>query len=75
MHLLSNNNRLSRKDLALLLNVTEGSIRHHLNKLQEEGILVHVGPDKGGATGTSKMNKPLLFCLVLMRQKNCQKDL
>ena len=48
MHLLSNNNRLSRKDLALLLNVTEGSIRHHLNKLQEEGILVHVGPDKGG---------------------------
>lgn len=48
VHLLSNNNRLSRKDLALLLNVTEGSIRHHLNKLQEEGILVHVGPDKGG---------------------------
>lgn len=34
--------------MALLLNVTEGSIRHHLNKLQEEGFLVHVGPDKGG---------------------------
>lgn len=48
VHLLSNNNRLSRKDLALLLNVTEGSIRNHLNKLQEKGILVHVGPDKGG---------------------------
>lgn len=48
MDLLSSNGKISRKDLALLLNVTEGSIRHHLNKLQEEGLIKHIGPDKGG---------------------------
>ena len=46
--LLSSNNRLSRKDLSLLLGVGEGSIRHHLNKLQEEKRLTRIGPDKGG---------------------------
>lgn len=46
--LLSNNNRLSRKDLSLLLGVTEGSVRHHLNKLQEEKRITRIGPDKGG---------------------------
>ena len=48
MDLLSSNGKISRKDLALLLNVTEGSIRHHLNKLQEKGLIKHIGPDKGG---------------------------
>ena len=48
MELLSSNGMLSRKDLTLLLNVTEGSVRHHLNKLQEEGLIKRVGPDKGG---------------------------
>ncbi|MCQ2086844.1 MAG: putative DNA binding domain-containing protein [Bacilli bacterium] len=46
--LLKSNGKLSRKDLSLLLGVTEGSIRHHLNKLQEDKIIRHVGPDKGG---------------------------
>lgn len=48
LDLLSSNNRLSRKDLSLLLGVTEGSIRHHLNKLQEEKHIKRIGPDKGG---------------------------
>jgi len=48
MDLLSSNGKISRKKLTLLLNVTEGSIGHHLNKLQEEGLLKHVGPEKGG---------------------------
>jgi len=46
--LLSSNNRLSRKDLSLLLGVTEGSVRHHLNKLQEDNRITRIGPDKGG---------------------------
>lgn len=45
---LSNNPYLSRNDLVSLIGVTEGSIRHHLNKLQEHGVIKHVGPDKGG---------------------------
>lgn len=44
---LSGSPCLSRKDLVSLIGVTEGSVRHHLNKLQEHGILKRVGPDKG----------------------------
>lgn len=44
---LSGNPCLSRKDLVSLIGVTEGSVRHHLNKLQEHGILKRVGPNKG----------------------------
>ena len=44
LQLIKNNSKISRKDLALILNVTEGSI----NKLREEKIIEHVGPDKGG---------------------------
>ena len=45
---LKSNGYVSRKELSLILNKTEGSIRHHLNKLQERGIIKHQGPDKGG---------------------------
>ena len=38
LQLIKNNSKISRKDLALILNVTEGNIRHHLNKLREEKI-------------------------------------
>lgn len=48
IEILKCNGKISRKDLALILNKTEGSIRHHLNKLQEKGIIKHQGPDKGG---------------------------
>ncbi len=48
LQLIKNNSKISRKDLALILNVTKGSIRHNLNKLREEKIIEHVGPDKGG---------------------------
>lgn len=48
LELLKNNGRISRKDLIIILNITEGSARHHLNKLQEEGKIEHIGPDKGG---------------------------
>lgn len=48
IEILKSNGKISRKDLALILNKTEGSIRHHLKKLQEKGIIKHQGPDKGG---------------------------
>ena len=48
IELLKSNGKISRKDLSIVLNRTEGSIRHHLNKLQEKGIIKHQGPDKGG---------------------------
>lgn len=48
VEIIKNNCKISRKDLVLILNKTEGSIRHHLNKLQEKGIIKHQGPDKGG---------------------------
>ncbi|MBR1374080.1 winged helix-turn-helix transcriptional regulator [bacterium] len=46
--MLKNNGKISRKDLSIILDRTEGSVRHHLNKLQEKGIIRHQGPDKGG---------------------------
>ena len=33
-------------DLSIILNKTMGSIRHHLNKLQEKGIINHPGQIK-----------------------------
>ena len=46
--LLKSNPYLSRVDLAMAIGITEGSARHHLNKLKESGIIVHRGSDKGG---------------------------
>ena len=48
LKILKDNNHLSRRDLSIILDTTEGSVRHHLNKLQEEKKIEHVGPDKGG---------------------------
>lgn len=48
MEFLSSNPYLSRRELSSIIGVTEGSIRHHLNKLHESGAIEHVGPDKGG---------------------------
>lgn len=48
LSLLKANPYLSRVDLAIAINVTEGSIRHHLNRLKESRIIVHKGSDKGG---------------------------
>ena len=36
------------KDLMLILKISEGSVRHHLNKLKDQGKIVHIGPNKGG---------------------------
>lgn len=46
--LLKSNPYLSRVDLAMAIGITEGSARHHLNKLKESEVIVHRGSDKGG---------------------------
>lgn len=46
--LLKNNSKITRKDLAIILNTTESRIRHYLNKLQEENVIRHVGSTKTG---------------------------
>ncbi len=46
--LLERDGHLSRKDISRILNLTEGSVRHHLNKMQKSGEIAHIGPDKGG---------------------------
>ena len=48
IQLIKNNGNISRKDMAIVLHKTEGSIRHYLKKLQEQNIIKHSGPDKGG---------------------------
>ena len=48
IQLIKNNGNISRKDMAIVLHKTEGSIRHYLKKLQELKIIKHSGPDKGG---------------------------
>lgn len=46
--LLRENNKASRKEISSYLHISEGSVRHHMNCLIEEGIIKHHGPDKGG---------------------------
>lgn len=46
--LIRNSEKISRKDLAIVLQKSEGRIRHYLKKLQEKEVIKHFGPDKGG---------------------------
>ena len=48
LKLISANTLLTMKDLMLILRISEGSVRHHLNKLKDQGKIVHIGPNKGG---------------------------
>lgn len=47
-HLLKDNPRVSRKDLASRLGINESALRKHLDALRDKGILEREGPDKGG---------------------------
>ena len=48
IELLRVNPNLSRSDLAILLKISEDGVKYQLKKLKDKGIIVHVGPDKGG---------------------------
>ena len=46
---LQNNPSASRKELATQIGgITEDGIKYHLKKLQQKGVLVRIGADKGG---------------------------
>lgn len=48
IQLIKNNGNISRKDMAIVLHKTEGSIRHYLKKYSSERLSSISGPDKGG---------------------------
>lgn len=45
---ITKNNRVTQKELALLLNLSESTIQRHSRELQKNGLLVRVGSDKMG---------------------------
>ena len=48
VELLKANPSLTRKDLAIVLNVSEDGIKYHLNTLKNKGIIQHQGSTKSG---------------------------
>jgi ATP-dependent DNA helicase RecG len=45
---ITDNPRITRMELAVLLGHTPDRIKHHLKKLTEQGIIKHVGSTKAG---------------------------
>jgi predicted HTH transcriptional regulator len=45
---IKTNDNISRSEMAKQLNITEGSLRHHLEQLKIKGIIRRDGSDKGG---------------------------
>ncbi|GHT05127.1 hypothetical protein AGMMS49525_12170 [Bacteroidia bacterium] len=48
IELIKSNNKISRSEMIEQLNITEGSLRHHLEQLKNNGIIRRDGADKGG---------------------------
>jgi len=48
LKLLTNNNRLTRIQLAEELNISPETIKKNIEKLKEKGLLKRIGSDKGG---------------------------
>ncbi|MBT9547606.1 MAG: putative DNA binding domain-containing protein [Candidatus Sericytochromatia bacterium] len=46
--LLKNTPKVTGKELAIKLGITEHGVKYHLNKLKAAGLIRHVGPTKGG---------------------------
>lgn len=46
--LMAENNKISIKDIANVLNISETAVEKHISKLQKEKIIKRVGPAKGG---------------------------
>ena len=53
---IRNNPRITRRELAVLLNRTEDSIKYQLLKLTRQGIIKHVGATKAGEWQILKEN-------------------
>jgi ATP-dependent DNA helicase RecG len=48
IELIKSNDKISRSEMAEKLNLTEGSLRHHLEYLKNKGFIRREGADKGG---------------------------
>ncbi len=48
LSLLQRNCKINRKVLAQTLNLSENTVKYHLRKLKEKGLISHTGPSKGG---------------------------
>lgn len=49
MNLLKQNPKISRKELAEMLeNISADGVKYHLDKLKEQGIIERIGGSKGG---------------------------
>jgi ATP-dependent DNA helicase RecG len=42
------NPRITRTELAKIMDISDDGIKWNLNKLKNEGLIERVGPDKGG---------------------------
>jgi len=52
--LINQNPRVSGKDLAEHLGISDRAVRKHLSRLQAEGLVKRIGPDRGGSWKTEK---------------------
>jgi predicted HTH transcriptional regulator len=48
MTLLEDTPNISRSSIAKQLSISNGSVRHHIEKLKEDGKIRREGSDKGG---------------------------
>ena len=48
MQLMSGNSKITYDELAQITKKHRDTIREHIKKLQEKGLITRIGPDKGG---------------------------
>ena len=48
MGLIRHNPEITRRELAIELGITDSGVKYHLKKMQAQGLIRRVGPDKGG---------------------------
>jgi ATP-dependent DNA helicase RecG len=48
LELIVSNPQISRVELAAAIGISADGIKYHLDRLRKQGVLKHVGPDKGG---------------------------
>jgi predicted HTH transcriptional regulator len=48
LELIKHNPSISRKDLAAKLGINISAVRKHIDALRKKGVVLRVGPDKGG---------------------------
>ncbi len=57
LSILDSNPTISRLEMVKQLGISEGSLRHHLEKMKHENILKREGADKGGKWLIIKKNE------------------